>query len=135
MRRYHFLSTEDVYEALNQLRSAFLAAKNGEEVNEIINGLFTHDEKMKIGRRIIIASLLDYSTVTDIVSISHVGRTTISLVSKLKDDNPKCFQLIGNRKKHAQKVYEDKKYRKVGGSTLIFKRNEYTGFKRKDVKR
>ena len=135
MKRYHFLTESDVYEALNQLRNAFLAAKNGKEVDEIINGLLTHDEKMKIGRRIIIASLLDSSTVIEVVNISHVGRTTVSLVSKLKDTYPKCFQLIRNREKQIEKVYEDKKYRKAGGSTLIFKRNEYTGFRRKDVKR
>ena len=39
MRRYGFLTKTDTYEALNRLRDAFLAAKDGNEVNEIINGI------------------------------------------------------------------------------------------------
>ena len=53
MKRYTFLTKDDTYEALMRLRDAFLAAKNGKEVGEIINGLLSEDEKIKIGRRII----------------------------------------------------------------------------------
>ena len=59
MRRYTHLSREEVYGALNKLRSSFLAAKDGDEVNQIIKGVLTYDERMKIGRRIQIAKLLE----------------------------------------------------------------------------
>ena len=58
MRRYKFLQKEDLFEALNRLRDAFLAAKDGNEVEEIINGLLTQDEKLKIGRRILVAEYI-----------------------------------------------------------------------------
>lgn len=43
MRRYKFLKKEDIYQAFNRLRDAFLSAKDGNEVEEIINGLLTRD--------------------------------------------------------------------------------------------
>ena len=46
MRRYRFLEKEEIFDALNKLRNAFLAARDGDEVEEIINGLLTFDEKM-----------------------------------------------------------------------------------------
>lgn len=115
MRRYKFLRKEDIYEALNRLRDAFLAAKNGEEVEEIINGILTHDEKIKIGRRILVAECLK--------------------LEKSLDMYPASFELIGKRSNKVEKLYAQKKYRLIGGSTLVFKKREYTDFKRKDVKR
>ena len=55
MRRYKFLDKDSVFSALNRLRASFLAAKDGNDVEEIINALFTVDEKLRIGRRIQIA--------------------------------------------------------------------------------
>lgn len=135
MKRYHFLTEKEIYESLNRLRNAFLAAKDGKDVDEIINGLLTHDEKVKLGRRIIISEMMDSMTTTELVGISHVGRTTISLVSRLMEAHPRCFELINLRKNKVEKEYRAKRYRKVGGSTLVFKKKEYTGIKRSDIKR
>ena len=135
MKRYHFLTEKEIYESLNRLRNAFLAAKDGKDVDEIINGLLTHDEKVKLGRRIIISEMMDNMTTTELVEISHVGRTTISLVSRLMEAHPRCFELINLRKNKVEKEYKAKRYRKVGGSTLVFKKKEYTGIKRSDIKR
>lgn len=136
MKRYHFLTEKDVYEALNKLKDAFLAAKDGNEVNEIINGLLTHDEKMKLGRRIIIAeALLNDMGFRDLIQIERVGATTITSVLKMLDAHPKCFELINMRQKKLEKEYESKKYKSVGGSKLVFKKKILTGFKRSDIKR
>lgn len=136
MRRYHFLLKSDVFEALNNLRDAFLAAKNGEEVDEIINGLLTYDEKMKIGRRIVIEQSFNSQTTNrELAQIHHVGTTTIQLVRHLSELHPKCYQLIDARRKHLEKTYENKKTINHGGSKLVYKKNVYSGFRRKDVKR
>lgn len=136
MRRYKFLTKDDVYEAFNRLRDAFLAAKNGEEVEEIIKGLLTHDEKLKIGRRIIIAEYLkDGIGIDEIAKTLKVGKNTIMTVSKKLDENSLFLDLISERRKKVESDYNRKKYRFVGGPKLVFKKKEYTGFKRKDVER
>lgn len=136
MRRYRNLDTRDVFEAFNKVRNAFLAAKNGAEVDKIIDGLLTHDEKLKIGRRILIAEyLISEFKMQDIVNHLKVGMTTIMHVSRRLEKYRECFELIDRRGKIVEKEYEKKAYRSVGGSKLVFKRKEYTGFKRKDVKR
>ncbi len=134
MRRYKFLTKEDIFEALNKLRSAFLAAKDGNEVEEIINGILTSDERMKIGRRILIAGALDEGlTYDEIMDILKVGKHTVVTVEKSLKDNPLCFQLIGKREEKIDYEYKKRAYRKTGGAKMIFKKKEYTGFKRKDV--
>lgn len=136
MNRYRFLNQEDIYSALNKLRDAFLAAKNGEEVNEIINGLLTVDEKVKIGRRILIAELLKNGfTIDEITDLLNVGKTTITLVNKNMDSHPACFELIEKRHKKVEKEYQQRKHVLSGGSKLIRKQKSYSGFKRKDVSR
>lgn len=136
MRRYKFLQKEDIYTALNRLRDAFLAAENGTEVEEIINGLLTQDEKLKIGRRILIAEYLkDGIKFEDIVKELKVGKNTIMSVMKSLDEHSNFINLINKRTKKVEKEYSRKKYTLTGGSTLINKRKEYTGFKRKDVRR
>ena len=136
MRRYKFLSKEDIYEAINELRDAFLAAKNGAEVEEIINGILTTDERLKIGRRIIIARLIRSGiTVDEIVSSLKVGRSTVMYVSRKLDQFPYFMDLIIARHKKVETEYIKNKYRSIGGSNLVFKKKEYTGFKRKDVER
>src|SRR3989304_4344314 len=113
MRRYKRLDKRDILEALNELRNAFLAAKDGNEVDKIMDGLLTHDEKLRIGRRILIAGWLTSGFgIEEIVRQLKVGKNTVMHVSRRLE-----------------------KYRLVGGSQLVFKRKEYTGFKRKDVKK
>lgn len=136
MRRYKDLNEEEVYEALNRLRDAFLAAKDGNQVNQIIDGLLTHDEKLKIGRRILIANyLMAELTVEEITRELKVGVNTIMHISRRLEKHKDCFDLIEKRSQKVQKEYKNKKYRLIGGSTKIFKTKEYSGFKRKGVKR
>ncbi|MBI2032648.1 MAG: hypothetical protein HYT09_03305 [Candidatus Levybacteria bacterium] len=136
MKRYRFLEKDDIYSALNRVRDSFLAAKNGTEVDEIISGLLTQDEKLKIGRRILIAECLeDGMRFEEISKILKVGKTTILSVARSIDQNPNAFKLIMKRKVKVEKEYQAKRYKKIGGSTLIFKRKEYTGIKRKDIER
>ena len=136
MRRYNFLSDKDVLEALYRLQDAFLAAKDGNEVREVMDGLLTQDEKIRLGRRILIAEgLKSQLTIKELSQISNVGYSTIAFVSRQLDLHPKCFELIFARRKKMEKEYESKKYRSVGGSTLLFKKKIYTGIKRSDIKR
>lgn len=134
--RYKFLTEEEEYETSNLLRNAFLAGKDGRDVNEIINGLLTTDEKIKLGRRIKIAlMMLSGFSGEEIMDFLHVGRNSVTLVSKHLDKYPKCFELIKTREKKVDGNYKKKSYRKIGSSKMIFKHKEHTGFKRKDVKR
>ncbi|MBI4097142.1 MAG: hypothetical protein HY428_01885 [Candidatus Levybacteria bacterium] len=136
MRRYKFLQKEDIYTALNRSRDAFLAAKNGTEVEEIINGLLTHDERLKIGRRILIAQYLTAGIkFEDIAKQLKVGRNTIVSVMKSLDEHGDFLDLINKRAQKVEKEYEKRKYNLIGGSKLIHKRKEYSGFRRKDVER
>ena len=136
MRRYGFLTKADTYEALNRLRDAFLAAKDGTEVNEIISGILTPDEKIRIGRRILIAEALKADEkYKEISQISNVGYSTILWVSRQLVNFPICFELIFKRRKKLDKEYHGKQYKKVGGSQLVFKKKIYTGIKRSDIKR
>jgi len=136
MRRYNFLTNSDIYEALNRLRDAFLAAKDGNEVTEIINGLLTEDEKIRIGRRILIAEALkNEGKYKEIVQISNVGYSTIAWVAKQIISFPKCFQLVSIRGQKVEKEYKSKKIREVSLSPLPNRRKEYSGIKRSDIKR
>lgn len=136
MRRYKFLTKDDVYDAFNRLRDAFLAAKNGDEVEEIIKGLLTHDEKLKIGRRILVAEQVREGLgIDEIAKTLKVGKNTIMSVARKLDENSLFLDLIDKRKEKVENEYGRRKYRLIGGSKLIFKKKEYTGFKRKDVKR
>lgn len=136
MKRYHFLDDKDVSDALNRLSDAFLAAKDGNEVREIISGLLTGDEKIKIGRRIIIAELIrSDGKVRDVVKIGRIGASTVSFVSRMMYAHPLCYMLINNRHLKVENEYSAKKYNKLGGSKLVFKKKVYTGLKRSNIKR
>jgi uncharacterized protein YerC len=136
VKRYGFLDQRSVYEALNMLRHAFLAAKDGKEVDKIIRAVLTFDERMRLGRRIQIAQRLrDGETFNQIVNILKVGNNTIHEVSRLMEENPEGYELINRREIKVEKTYRDKAYSEVGGSKLWFKPKVYSGFKRSDVKR
>lgn len=136
MRRYSFLSEADVFEALNKLRNAFLAAKDGSEVNQIINSLLTSEEKLQLGRRILIAEGLKQGlTLLDICQMLKVGKGTVVSVSQNLERYPQGFELIEKRGLSVEKHYQQKKYKYVGGSKLIKKKRVYTGITRKDIKR
>ncbi len=134
--RYKFLSKESVYEALNKLRAALLAAKDGEEVETIINGVLSFDERIKIGRRIQVAQMIiDGCGHDEIKKNLKVGSSTIMLVSKNLNKYPECFEYIKKREDKVRSEYAKKAYKQSGGPKLVFKKTKYTGFKRKDVKR
>ena len=136
MRRYRFLDEDGVFQTFNKVRDAFLTAKDGHEVNLIMDGLLTHDEKLKIGRRILIAELLmEGYTIENVSRTLKVGVNTVMHVSRRLEKYLECFSLIKKRSKRVVKEYEKNKFRKIGGSKQIFKKKVYTGFKRKDVKR
>ncbi len=139
MRRYSFLQKSDIFEALNRIRDAFLAAKDGKDVDHIINGLLTHDEKLKLGRRIQVAEwILAGMKTEEIEQNLKVGRTTITLVGRLLTEHPECFDLLGSRRKKVEAEFKNKAYRtnkSIGGPQFWIERKEYTGFTRKDVKR
>jgi uncharacterized protein YerC len=136
MRRYRKISKESVYDALNKLRNAFLAAKNGEDVEEIIRGILTHDERMKIGRRIQIANLLqEGKTHDEILEELKVGRSTICAVEKFMDNYPNCFALINMRERKVDSEFNKKAFENSGNPKHVFRSLVYTGYKRKDVKR
>ncbi len=136
MRRYHFLKNDDIYEAINSLRDAFLAAHNGSDVEEIINAILTQDEKVRVGRRIIIAGLLKSNlTIEEIVSLLKVGNNTVMAVARSLETHEAGFKLLEQRKKRVENEYQRKKHKSIGGSKKVFKEKVYTGFKRKDVKR
>ncbi len=137
MRRYKNLTKEEIYEAFNKVRDAFLAARDGNEVDEIIDAILTGEEKLKIGRRVLVADYLNSKSFTldEIRLILKVGRSTLQSVNRRREMHPKGFELIEARSKRVENEYQNKKFRSVGGSTLIFKRKEYTGIKRKDIKR
>uniref|UniRef100_A0A832E1U8 Transcriptional regulator n=1 Tax=candidate division WWE3 bacterium TaxID=2053526 RepID=A0A832E1U8_UNCKA len=136
MRRYSFLTKESVYGALNKLRAAFLAAKDGNDVEEIIRGVLTFDERMKVGRRIQIAQMLRRGlTYREINKNLKVGLSTVNFVERGLRNHRRAFNLIEKREEKVERSYKAGSYRKVGGSKLFFKRTEYTGLKRKDISR
>jgi len=136
VRRYSFLTKDDIYEAINRLRDAFLAAHNGSEVEEIINAILTQDEKVRVGRRIIIAKLLKSNlTINEIVNLLKVGNNTVMSVARSLEAYENGFKLLEQRKKKVEDEYQRKKYKFIGGPTKVFKEKVYTGIKRKDIKR
>lgn len=136
MRRYQFLDKTSVYEAFNQLRNAFLAAKDGEEVDKIINAVLTIDERIRLGRRIQIAQcLIEGMTFDQIVQTLKVGKSTILLVEKQLDNYSDGFKLINKRQDKVDQTYHDKAWISLGGSKQVKKQRQYIGFRRGDVKR
>ena len=136
MRRYSFLEKESVYEALNKLRAAFLAAKNGSEVEEIIMGILTHDERMKIGRRLQISQMLQKDiSYQEIKNLLKVGSTTIVQVDKLLDTHPLCYELINKREQKVEAIFKRKAFEMAGNPKSAFKTRIRTKFSRKEVGR
>ncbi len=83
----------------------------------------------------IAAMLVNGFSGEEIMKILTVGRNTVTLVSKHLASYKTGFESIALRNKKVEKVYKEKSIRKVGGSQLVFKKREYTGFTRKEVKR
>lgn len=130
------MNKEEIFEAFNRLRDAFLAARDGSEVDTLTDGLLTHDEKLKIGRRILIAEyLIAGYPIEEISKLLKVGRNTVMHVKRRLEKYEGSFKLIERRRNIVEKEYRKKSYKSVGGPKLIFKKKDYTGFKRKDVKR
>ena len=113
-----------------------MAAKDGHEVEEIIKGLLTSDERFKIGRRVLVAQLIDENyTYDQIRNFLGVGKQTVLQVQRSKSLHPKCFELINQREEKVEQTFGNKAYRMVGSPKRFQKFPEYTGFTRKDVKR
>ena len=123
MKRYGNLTKDQVQDALHKLRTAFLAAKNNQQVDEILHGLLTRDERIKLGRRIAISKLIakgmGYDEISDELG---VGKTTIIHVLKKIDSHPECFKHILNLEKKIQKQSKQKSKRGIGSSIQFFKK-------------
>jgi uncharacterized protein YerC len=124
MRRYKFLSRDSVQAALYKLTSAFLAAKNENEIKQMLFSLFTPDERTKLGRRIQISQMIkDHVTYNDITQELQVGKQTVMLVVRRMDNYPDGFNLISEQ--NYKKGNPKKKYYTVGGSRMIHKKRIY----------
>lgn len=135
-KRYSFLDNESVYESFNRLRDAFLAAKDGNEVDEVISAVLTDDEKVKIGRRVQVANLIKSGMLyREIINLLKVGMTTVVEVEKSLANHPDGFELIFQRREKVDREFKDRAYQKVGGTKVVYKKTRYTGFKRRDVPR
>lgn len=136
MRRYKGINKSEIFEAWNRLRNALLAARDGNEVEEIMNALFTSEEKLQLGRRIIIAEFIKSEmSLLEISQILRAGNDTISRVVRKLEKYPRAFELIEKRGSKVESEYDKKKYRSVGGSKLVYKKREYAGITRRDIKR
>lgn len=136
MNRYKDLTRKDINESLYKLRDAFLAAKKGEDVDEIINFLLTPEEKIMIGRRVLVAEAVSQDMpFLEICNLYHVGKGTVVSITRQLEHYLKGYRLIIQRGVTAEKKFQSKKYRKTGGSNLVYKKKEYTGVKRKDIER
>ena len=77
-----------------------MAARDGAEVDRILNGLLTLDERIKIGRRILVAEyIIAGIKIEEISTILSVGKNTVANVSRALSENPECFKLIEERGK------------------------------------
>ncbi|PIS22838.1 hypothetical protein COT49_03345 [candidate division WWE3 bacterium CG08_land_8_20_14_0_20_40_13] len=135
-RRYKNLEEKLVFSAFNGVRDSLLAAKNGEEVEDIIKSILTLDERIKIGRRVEVAWCLQHNfSYEEIQKTLHVGKGTISRIEKIFAENKNGFELIFERRKKVESEFNSRAYKKIGPWGVYNRRTEYTGFKRKDVKR
>lgn len=136
MRRYKYIKKEEIFESWNRLRAALLAAKDGNQVNDIMFALFTEEERFQLGRRIQVAEcLIQKMTIAQIKEILNVGNSTVLHISRRIEKYPTGFSLIFKRRETVEKEYQKGKTRSVGGSKRVFKEKVYTGLKRKDIQR
>jgi len=91
---------------------------------------------LKIGRRILVAdAILNNLTIEEISQNLSVGKATVLSVYRSLEIDGSWYQLISKRSDKVEKEYQEKKFVLRGGSLQIKKRKEYSGFKRKEVKR
>lgn len=135
-RRYKNLVQQLVFDAFNSVRNALLAAHDGNEVDEIIKAVLTTDERIKIGRRVQVAGMLEAGfSYDEIHSSLQIGKGTISRVEKVLEENKSGFELIFKREEKVEKEYKQKAYKRRVAPKIIPQLLEYTGFKKKDVAR
>jgi DNA-binding MarR family transcriptional regulator len=77
----------------------------------------------------------DSMTNIEICDLLKVGRSTVTHILRRVEKYPNGFMLIERRGKRVKTEYEKKKYKEVGGSTLIWKKKVYTGITKKDIER
>lgn len=135
MARYDFLPRHAVEDALEKLRAALLAAKDGHDVDEIIQGLLTPDEYIKLGRRIEVARLLKSGmTYREISDDMSVGLSTVKLVARKLYERPRCYKLIHSTEQKIDNEHSKERYRKTGSLMMIRKRKIRTSRSPKDVR-
>lgn len=118
-QRYKNISDTSIRSALRKLRISFVSAKSKKDVDELIFGLLTHDERIKVGRRIQIAEmLLSGKTYLEIRDELGTGKGTVLNVLKKLDKYPQCYKLIISKDRKNKNL---NKKNTRGGSKQIFK--------------
>lgn len=131
------MSDKSLLEIYEKVGAAFLAAKDGKEVKAVIDAILTPDEKVKVGRRVLVAQLINNGNVTyeDLLKNLKVGKNTVSMVIHQMLVNPEGFEAIFRRVKKVDEEYKDKSFTSSILSRHIVGRKTRTNFKRTDVKR
>lgn len=137
LRRYYFLDNKSLPAIYDKVQAAFLAAKDGNEVKAVIDAILTPDEKVKVGRRILVAQLIKDGKITyeDLLKTLKVGKSTVAMVIHQMLINPEGFEAIFRRVKKVDQEYKDKAFATSVLSRHIVGPKTRTNFKRADVKR
>lgn len=123
-------------EALEYFRSLLFTAKRGKDAYEIIENVFTEEERYAIGRRLQIADwLMSGASYLDIQDQLKTTNVTIGRVARRLGHNPEIFEKIIKRYNQDIKEIRDRSYSKVGGGKKAIKETVRTGFTDKDLTR
>lgn len=123
-------------EALQYFRSLLFTPSNAKECYEIIESVFTEEERYAIGRRLQIAAyLLDGTPYQEIEDQLKTTSVTISRVHKRLRRNSEIFRKIIHRFEKDEEEIRKRSYDKVGASKKVFKKTVRTGFKEEELRR
>lgn len=121
-------------EALQYFRSLLFTAKGGQEAYEIIENVFTEEERYAIGRRLQIADwLMSGASYTDIQDQLKTTNVTIGRVARRLGRNPQIFEEVIKRYNQDEKEIRQRSYTKVGGGKRAIKKTVRTGFTDKNL--
>jgi len=128
---------EDKQLALYRTVAVLLAANNIESCFEITDSVFTKDEILKIGRRILIAEgLTQGMTTKELKESINTSDKTVGMVRDKLRDFPAGFKSVFNKISGIKEEYLSKKYIKMSSGSRTVKRwIEVTDFDFKSIKR
>jgi len=123
MRRYSYLNQKSFKNASQRFIKVLVNNYNAQKVKDIIEALLTEDERIKIGRRIESAQMLNnQSTFREIAKKLKVGFPTISMVERRKREYKKCFELLTKKHAEMKNSHEKKPDLKIAVSKVLFER-------------